>query len=591
VVVTIAAYLPALRAGFVWDDDSYVTDNAALRSLDGLRRIWLQPGVVPQYYPLTFTTFWVENHLWGLQPFGYHLVNVLLHAVNALLVWLILRRLRLPGAWFAAAVFALHPIQVESVAWITERKNVLSGLLFLSALLVYLRAEGTDGAARRSSWLAYGVVGVLFVAALLSKTVTCTLPAVLLLIAWWQRGRIDRQTVWRLVPLFAVGLIMAGVTVWMERYHVGTEGPEFGMSPLERVLVAGRALWFYPRTLLWPRTLTFIYPRWSINTHLWWQYVFPASALAVIIVLYVARRRIGSAPLVAALCYAGVLAPALGFIDVYPMRYSFVADHFAYLSIIALIALAAAGGAYLVGRAGDGRRCVGYAIGATILLALGLLTARQCGIYRDLRTLWLDTLAKNPECWMAHNNLAMFLHREEGDLDSAIPHFVESLRLNPNNPNAHNDYAVALAARGQLDDAIRHYEASLRLRPGVPQVYLNLGMALGMQGKMEEAIAQFIQALQIRPDYAEVHYNLGVALAMQGKTDGALMHYQQAVLLKPDYPDAHNNLGTALQQLGRLNEAIVQYEEALRLRPTDEDARNNLRAARAVRDGAGTSRP
>src|SRR5215468_9171336 len=177
VVVTVAAYLPALHAGFVWDDDSYVTDNAALRSVDGLRRIWFEPGAEPQYYPLTFTTFWVEYHLWGLQPFGYHLVNVFLHAVNALLVWLILRRLRLPGAWFAAAVFALHPMQVESVAWISERKNVLSGLLFLSALLVYLRAEGTDGAARRSSWLAYGVVGVLFVGALLSKTVTCTLPA------------------------------------------------------------------------------------------------------------------------------------------------------------------------------------------------------------------------------------------------------------------------------------------------------------------------------------------------------------------------------------------------------------------------------
>lgn len=583
VVITVAAYFPVLDAGFVWDDDAYVTDNATLRSLEGLRQIWLQPGAVPQYYPLTFTSFWVEYHLWGLQPFGYHLVNVVLHATNAILLWLVLRRLRLPGAGIAAAIFALHPIQVESVAWITERKNVLSGLFGLAALLAYLHAEAADGSSR---WPAYCAGGVLFVGALLSKTVTCTLPAVLLVIRRWQGRRIDWRAVRTLVPLFLVGVLMAGATVWMERHHVRAEGVDFALSPLQRVLVAGRALWFYPRTLLWPHSLTFIYPRWSIDTHVWWQYLFPAGTLVVVGVLYAARRRTGNGPLTATLCYGCTLAPALGFINVYPMRYSFVADHFAYLSVIALIAAAAAAGARLVERTAPGGRFLAYAMGAAILVPLGLLTARQCGIYRDLRTLWTDTLAKNPECWMAHNNLGMLLQEQYGDIDGALPHYQEALRLNPHNANAHNNYAIALAARGEVEAAIAHYEQALRLNPDFADAHENLGIAFGTQGRIEEAIAQFTQALQIRPEYAEAHFNLGVALTVQGRAADAMAHYREAIRLRPSYPEAHNALGIVLQQTGRFEEAIAQYQEALRLQPTYDAARDNLRTAQAAREQA-----
>lgn len=586
VAMTVAAYLPALDNGFIWDDDQYVSANAVLRSLDGLRRIWLEPGAVPQYYPLTFTSFWVEYQLWGLQPFGYHLVNVLLHAINALLLWLVLRRLHLPGAWLAAAIFALHPMQVESVAWITERKNVLAGVFFFSAFLVYLQAEAADGAAgpARIRWRPYLAACALFVGALLSKTVTCSLPAVLLLVIWWQRGAIDRRAVLRLAPLFAVGLVMAAVTVWMERYHVGAQGREFALSFLERLLVAGRALWFYPWTLVWPDNLAFIYPRWSIDVRVWWQYLFPAAALAVIVLLYGARRRIGAGPLVAGLCYAGALVPALGLINVYPMRYSFVADHFAYFPIVALIALATAVGARLVGRVGEARRVVGSAIGALLLLVLALLTARQCGIYRDLRALWTDTLAKNPEAWMAHNNLGTVLQEHDHDFDGAIARYAESLRLNPGNPETHINLGTALAAKGELEAAVKAYETALRLKPDIPGAHYNLGLAQMVRGQAEEAIGHYREALRFRPDYAEAHNNLGVALALQGKPEEAVGHFTQALRFKSNYPEAHNNLGGALQQTGRLEEAIAQFEDAVRLQPTYDQAQDNLRAALAARD-------
>ena len=566
VALTLAAYAPALQAGFIWDDDSYVTANPTLQTLDGLRRIWLEPGAVPQYYPLTFTSFWIEHHLWGLQPLGYHLTNVLLHTLNALLLWLVLVRLRVPGAWVAAALFALHPMQVESVAWVCERKNVLSGMFALSAILV---------------WPRFLPAAVLFGCALLSKSVTCSLPAVLLLIVWWQQGAIDRRTAWRVVPLFVVGLGMASVTIWMEEHHVGAAGEEWALSLVERALVAGRALWFYPRKFLWPGALTFMYPRWSVDARVWWQYLFPAAAVAVIVVLHVARRKIGRGPLVATLYYAGSLTPALGFFNVFPMRYSFVADHFAYLPMIGLAALASAGGSDVVQRLSlEGRR-LGYGACAVVLLVLSLLTARQCGIYRDLHSLWTDTLAKNPDCWMAHNNLGAMLVKE-GAVDDGIAHLTQALLLKPNNPEAENDLAVAFDMQGQHDDAITHYMQALRLNPDYPNAHYNLADTLRTLGKTDDAIVHYLRALRLKPRYPEAHNSLGLALAGQRKFEEAIAHYTEALRLNPEYPEAYYNLGNAFRAQGKVEDAITPYAAALRLRPGYAEVHNNLGAALAA---------
>lgn len=529
---------------------------------------------------------------------GYHVTNILLHGLNAVLLWLVLRRLRLPAAWAAAAIFALHPMQVESVAWITERKNVLSGSFALSATLVYLRWLAPGGSPRPGGiqWRPYLALCALFVCALLSKTVTCTLPAVLLLIAWWRDGTVDRRAVRLLAPLLAVGMVMAAVTVWMEKYHVGAVGDEWTLSLVERGLVAGRALWFYAHTLVWPHQLAFIYPRWSVDPHVWWQYLFPVAAVAVIVMLYAARRRCGRGPLIAILCYAGTLVPALGFFDVFPMRYSFVADHFAYLAIVALIVLIAVAGADLMqrlDRGGRSRQLIGAALCAPLLLVLAVLTARQCGMYRDLGTLWADTLAKNPDCWMAHNNLGTVLMRAgatdanafsdvssaaspRARLDEAIGHFETALRLKSNYAEAYSNLGNALRGAGRLPEAIERCEQALRLRPAYPEAQNNLANALVDSGRPTEAIPHYQEALRVKADYREARRNLATVLIQTGAPQEAVEHFEQALQLDPDDPVAHYELGNALIHAHRLDDGIAQFRQALVLKADYPDAYNNL---------------
>jgi hypothetical protein len=385
VLLVFLAYLPALRGGFIWDDDAYVTHNPTLHDLGGLQRIWFELGAVPQYYPMVHTTFWLEYHLWGLHPVGYHLINVLLHAAAAIFLWQVLLRLRIRGAWLAAVLFALHPVCVESVAWITERKNVLSAVFYFTAALAFLRfvaLEEPDGP-NRLRWYWYLGALVLFMAALLSKTVTCTLPAALLLVCWWKKGRVQRGEILPLLPFFALGVGLGLITAWMEKFHVGAQGAEWSLTFADRCLIAGRALWFYAGRLVWPAHLTFIYPRWKIEPEVWWQWLFPVAAVGVVAGLWLARRRIGKGPLVAVLFFAGTLGPALGFVNVYPMRFSFVADHFQYLASVGLITLCAVGLARMP-----------RVMPATLVVLLGALTWQQAGIYRNLETLWRDTLAR-----------------------------------------------------------------------------------------------------------------------------------------------------------------------------------------------------
>ena len=330
VCCTFLAYLPALSGGLLWDDAAHVT-RPELRSLHGLWRIWSDLGATQQYYPLLHSAFWVEYKLWGDATLGYHLLNLLLHAAAAILVMLIMRRLGLPGAWLAALIFALHPVCVESVAWIAEQKNTLSTVFYLSAALLYLHFDQTR---RRSQ---YFLALALFVMALLSKTVTDTLPAALLVVFWWRRGRIGwKRDVLPLLPWFALGAAAGIFTAWVERTLVGAEGPDFALTLVERFLVAGRAIWFYVGKLVWPANLMFFYPRWRVDSTEWWQYLFPLAALAALAGLcLLARKRRG--PLAGALIFAGTLFPALGFFNVYPFVYSYVADHFQYVASLGII--------------------------------------------------------------------------------------------------------------------------------------------------------------------------------------------------------------------------------------------------------------
>jgi len=284
--LVVIAYIPACQGDFIWDDNRYVSENPVLWRQGGLRDIWFHPTATIQYYPLVFTSFWLEYRVWGLFPGGYHGVNIILHGLNAGLLWLLLRRLQIPFPWLAAAIFALHPVHVESVAWITERKNVLSGFFYLIAFLAYLRfSPPEEPIPERGRWGWYAVALFAFAAALFSKTVTCSLPAVLVLVYWWKRSWPTRREIFALLPMFALGLVLAMHTSKMEREWVGAAGEDWNFTPVERCLIAGRALWFYVGKLLWPYPLIFNYERWHIDAQQPWQYLYPLGILVVLGIL------------------------------------------------------------------------------------------------------------------------------------------------------------------------------------------------------------------------------------------------------------------------------------------------------------------
>lgn len=568
VLLTFIAYLPAMQGGFVWDDDDYVTDNGALRSLDGLCRIWFEPGAVHQYYPVVYSSFWLDYHLWGLNPLGYHIINVLLHAANAVLLGLVLRRLAVPGAWFAAAIFALHPVHVESVAWITERKNVLSGFFYLLSVLSYLRFS--ESRERRS----YAYSLAFFVCALLSKSVTASLPVILLLLVWWKRDCLKfKRDVMPLAPFFGAGLAMGVVTIWMERHSVGAQGADWAISFANRVMIAGRDFWFYVFKLAWPDKLTFIYPRWDLHWGTSWEYLLPAAALGLLAMLWIHREKAGKGAVVAVTFFALTLLPALGFINFYPMIYSFVADHFQYLASIGLIALFAAycsiHNSHLTIRKIYPVAC------AALVLLLALLTWQQAQSYRDVQTLWLDTLRKNPSAWMAHNNLGNEL-ADEGRSKEAIAHYFAALKLKPDHEMAHYNLGIMMAKQGKLDEAAAHYMEAIRINPDYAQAHNNMGSLLCQGGQVKEGIKEYMEALRINPEYADVHSNMGVAYLGIGDIDKALFHCQEAIRLNPDMAEAYNNLGTVQVRQGKIMEAVASFQKAVDLNPDYATAHANL---------------
>ena len=451
VVATVAAYRPAWYGGMLWDDDGHLT-KPELRSLEGLGRIWFDLDATNQYYPLLHSAFWLQYRLWGDQTLGYHLVNIVLHALNALLVALILRRLRVPGALLAAAIFALHPVHVESVAWMAELKNTLSGFFYLASALAYL---GFDERRRRGM---YTLSLALFAAALLCKTVTATLPAALLVVFWWRRGGLNwRRDVLPLLPFLALGATAGLFTAWVERALIGAAGAEYDFTLIERCLIAGRVICFYLGKLLWPTNLIFIYPQWNISQSVWWQYLYPLGIILTVLAgLWLVRRR-WRGPLAGMLFFCGTLFPALGFLNVYPFRYSLVADHFQYLASLGIITLFAAGLARLA--ASSVLACSGSrAAMLTILSLLGVLTWHQSQQYRDVETLYRTTLSQNPSCWMAHNNLGSVLEAS-GRPEEAVRHYQQALRIKP-------DHAQGPQQLGQRPGGVRTPPGGSRALPG-----------------------------------------------------------------------------------------------------------------------------
>lgn len=578
VAMTLLAYLPALRGGFIWNDSDYVT-RPELRGWVGLRRIWCEVGAVQQYYPLLHTAFWAENRLWGDSPFWYHLANVLLHGLAAGMLFLALRRWSINGAWWAAAIFALHPLAVESVAWISEEKNTLSAVFAFAAALAYGEYEQS----RRAR--AYGLALLCFISAILSKSVTATLPATLLVLVWWRRGSIDvRRDAWPLVPFIAVGAAVGLFTGWVERVHVGAAGPDFALSLLQRLLLAAHIPWFYAAKVLWPTDLIFIYPRWNVSArdpHAWLWLM--ATSGALVLVISEARKKSGArGPAAACIVYLVTLFPVLGFFNVFAFIFSFVCDHWAYLAELAIIVPACAGAAAMAKASAQGRLGL-TAAGATALVLFGALTWRQCRIYADNQTLYEATIARNPGCWMAHNNLGAEWSGIPGRRADAMAEFEETLRLRPEYAEAHNNLGQLLADDpGSQGAAVAQFRAAIALKPDLPEAHFFLAKLLGASpSDADAAISEYAAALRLNtlqvPDAAQAHNNLALLLCQTGRAPEARAHFEEAIRIEPEYAIARFNLAELLAQTpGRDSDAANQFEAFLRLSPNDAAARNDF---------------
>jgi protein O-mannosyl-transferase len=559
-IATLLVYQPAWFGGPLWDDDAHLT-RAGLRSWEGLWLIWTSPQATQQYYPLMHSAFWVMQRLWGDAPFGYHAVNILLHASSAFVLCVLLRRLAVPGAAFAAFLFALHPVQVESVAWITELKNTQSTLLYLLAALAYLKFDQTR---MRRYW---AVAAAFFALALMTKTVTATLPISLLIVLWWKRGSLDwKRDIAPLVPFVVIGVAAGIGTAWVERTFIGASGSGFEFSLVERSLIAGRAVWFYALTLVWPAHLVFTYPRWNVSQAVAWQYVFPAALAGVIVWFWWIRARTRS-PLAALLLYTVALGPALGFVNVYPFIYSFVADHFQYTATLPAFAAIASGMTVLARRylPSSGAR---VALAAVTLSLLAALTWQQSRQYVSAEVLYRTTIARNPSAWMAHQNLAAIeLARPDGDLPNAEAHIRESLRLKPDNAEAHNNLGYLFQRRGQMKEARKEYEEALRPNPGLAAARNNIGAIEHVEGHLQAALEHYQAALKTDRNNSDAIRNLGLVLVDLGRLEEAAPIVEEAFRQSPNHPDALDAMGTLALLRGRVQDAVSYYEAVLKLRP------------------------
>jgi len=581
--VALAAYSQVFTAGFIWDDDDYLTQNPHIPASDGLLRIWALNGESPQYYPLVFTTYFIEYRLWGLNPAGYHTVNILMHIANALLVWQLLRRMGFGGGYWVGLIFAVHPVHVESVAWIMERKNVMAGLFFLLAWHAYLRFE------ERGRWRHYGLAFSFFLLSLWSKTVTSSLPLLMLLARWWRGKPVGRREILHVTPFVAAGLIMGSVTAGYERLFVlhGARAAHWQMDLPERILVAGRAFWFYIGKLLWPHPLVFNYPRWEIDTGSLLQWVWPLAVLALAAGVAACRGGLRRGLAAGLGFYAISIAPALGFVNVAPMRYSFVADHFQYLASLGIIATVVGIPVWCVEawsrgrppRAGAAARRAAAVAGGVIVLALSVLTWSQSSHYRDIEALWRHTIQENPRSWLARGNLGIILRRR-GDLDEAARQFEQVLKDWPDwaepSAAAHTNLGNIALDRNRLDEAVAHYERAVELQPGQLQARLNLANIRRDRGELDAAIEQYRRVLGTEPSYWTAHFNLGVALERKGDAAGAEASYRAALYHQPAFGQARASLAELLARGGRAQEGIATLREGLRLDPDDEDLRIDL---------------
>ena len=573
-VLSFIVYYPSLNGGFIFDDNDLLTNNALVQSDDGLSRFWFSMQPV-DYWPISNSSFWFEWRLWHLHPGGYHTTNLILHVLCCAMLWRILRALSVPGAFFAALLFAVHPVNVESVAWIAQRKNVLSLLFFLASAYYYIRMEldREEGEERRflphgtSRWYCWSVFW--FLAAMLSKSSVAVLPLVLLTVVAWRR-----KWVWcdfgRMMPFLVIAVALTSVNIAFAVHHRGEVIRDAGF--LERLLGAGAVVWFYLYKAVCPLYLCFIYPQWTIETKsfLWW--IPLVSCLAVTFMLWKYRKTWGRPFLFAWSYFCIALIPAMGFVDVGYMKISLVADHYQHIALIGVVTLAAAAWAVHMQSSDRGAIVVwGNIIAAGLLVSLAGMSWLQNGLYENAFVLYRDVLEKNPRCWLACNNLAVEFE-STGQTSEAMKYYGKAVEFRPDYFMAENNWGTALYKQGKADEAIKHFQRAVEIKEDYPEAHNNLGTVYANANRLPEAIVEFEKALKYKPEYYSALSNLALAYQLVKQHDKSIALYKDVLKINPSDANAHYNLGLTLKDSGRSADALESFGKTIQIQPGHIDA-------------------
>jgi len=576
IILCLGVYASSCKNGFIWDDDDYVYNNSYIQNAEGLKYIWLSRKT-PQYYPIIFTMFWLEHKLWGLNPFGYHVVNLIFHIINALLLFLILQKLCPGFAFPVALLFAIHPIQVETVAWITERKNIMALFFFQLALLAYLRFD------RVGNIKSYLIVIGFFICALLSKSISVCFVFIPVLYKWFKDNKVNFREIKISLPLIFIGFLAAINTIYMEFYHVGARGVDWSLSLLGRFILSGRIALFYIYKVCFPFKFMFFYPRWSVDVTIWWQWIFSISVISFLIFLFYYRRHIGRAAIVLFSFYIISIFPALGFFNVYPMIYSFVADHFSYLSMPWLLLLICSSTYFIFDKLSNRflflksylGKISGWLIFSIIIISMCVKSQALTRNYNNIFIFWKDSIAKNPQSWMAYNNLGLAYARAGKDQE-AIANYKKSIEINPKYVQAYNNLGLAFGRRGEHKQAIDYYRKALEINPDSAETYNSLGLIYDSLGEFNKARGYYEKSIEIKPNYIYAYNNLGLLYDSLGQQSKAVVVLIKAIKINSNYAEIYNTLGIVNYHQEKYKEAVSNYQRAIEIDFNFADAYYNL---------------
>jgi len=581
VLLTLFVYIPGMQADFIWDDNLLLTHNRLMHADDGIYRFWFTTDA-PDYLPLTWSTLWLEWQCWGEHATGYHVTNTVMHVFGVLLLWAVLRRLRIPGAWLAALIFAVHPVNVASVTWISERKNVLSIIFYLLAIFFYLQFD------RQRSIQAYILSIVLFVLALLSKASVVMLPVVLLLCVWWRRRRLSLRDVAWVAPFFVLAAGVSYVTVVLQQTGAIRDEVVRPEGFFSRLAAAGWIPWFYLSKVFVPHKLLMIYPRWNVDETAIVSYLPGLALIAVWVVLWMHRKGWARAPFFMLTYYLALLFPVLGFFDMAFAMHSLVADHLLYLPIIGPIAMTVGVGWIVLKRKSPAVRAVGIGAAVIVVSVLSTLAWNQSTRLKDQVTLWEYNLPLNPKAWMGHYNLGTIFaersHKEKDPVKKAqlqqesLEHLTTAIELRPNDSPAHNNCGLLLMQMGRIEEALPYLQEAIRLDEESTSAHFNIGLAYKALGRFDEAVASLKETLRLRPKHHNARYQLAVVLGRLGRLGEALEHFRLLKQIDPNNFEWRTDMGILLMETGRPEEAAAEFNAALKINPNVRQPHSGLGA-------------